>query len=133
MEENNVIDVYVERDDKGSIINLISSVFIVELNDRYEKVDSIENGTPYENNLYAHAGNGQYVLEKYGKSLYDELGRPNYHDDFLLWTDEEKEKLYPISQEDDSIDELEQLKERQMILENALQDMILMTMKGGDE
>ena len=127
---DNSIKVYILRDEKGSIIQLQSSIFLENI-EGWEFVD--EWTKEQDRYIYAHADNGEYFMLKHGTTLYDELGRPNYHDDFLLWTDEEKEKLYPISQEDDSIDELEELKERQLILENALQDMILMTMKGGDE
>ena len=124
------IKIYAKYDNNNSIIELKSNIFIKDVTE-WKEVDTWQEGQ--DRYIYAHADNGEYFMLKHGTTLYDELGRPNYHDDFLLWTDEEKEKLYPISQEDDSIDELEQLKERQMILENALQDMILMTMKGGDE
>ena len=124
------IKIYARYDNNNSIVELKSNIFLEDIID-WKEIDVWQEGQ--DRYLYAHADNGEYVEQKYGATLYDELGRPNYHGDFLLWSNEEKERLYPISQEDDSIDELEQLKERQMILENALQDMILMTMKGGDE
>jgi hypothetical protein len=33
--------------------------------------------------LYAHADNGEYVVQKHGKPLYDEEDRPNFHDNFI--------------------------------------------------
>lgn len=124
------IKIYARYDNNNSIVELKSNIFLEDIID-WEEIDVWQEGQ--DRYLYAHADNGEYIMLKHGTTLYDELGRPNYHDDFLLWTDEEKGKLYPISQEDNPIDELEELKERQLILENALQDMILMTMKGGDE
>lgn len=123
------ISVYVKRDENKSIISIQSSIFLADT-DGWELIDEWQEGQ--DRYIYAHVSNGEYVREKYGNPLYDEQGRPNYYDDFLLWTDEEKEELYPMIEYSDQKDELEDLKERQLILENALQDMILMTMKGGE-
>ena len=124
------IKIYARYDNNNSIVELKSNIFLEDTTN-WEEVDTWQE--EQDRYIYAHADNGEYIMLKHGTTLYDELGRPNYHDDFLLWTDEEKEKLYPISQEDNPIDELEELKERQLILENALQDMILTTIKGGNE
>lgn len=124
------VKVYCFRDKQGSIIGLNSSFLLGDVEGIEVLFEVDEADEDYE--LAKSAINQEFVLKKYGQYLLDENLRPNYHSNFKMWTDEEKEKLYPISQEDDSIDELEQLKERQMILENALQDMILMTL-GGDE
>ena len=125
------VKVYCFRDEKGSIIGLNSSFLIGDI--EAEVLFEIDE-TDEDYELAKSAINQEYVLKKYGQYLLDEKLRPNYYGKFQMWTDEEKEKLYPIvSQIDEPVDELEELKERQLILENAVQDMILMTMKGGDE
>lgn len=124
------IIVYVQRDENGSIVSIRSSIFIDDI-EGWEKVDEWQEGQ--DRYLYVHADNGEYVQEKHGNTLRDELGRPNFKGNFELLSDEEKEQLYPITDTENQTSELEELKERQLILENALQDMILMTMEGGDE
>lgn len=65
------------------------------------------------------------------KSLVDEKGRYNYklvNGEVVALTDEEKNTLFPPQQLEPS--ELELLKQRQEITEQALQDLILMTMGG---
>lgn len=87
------ISIYIKRDINDSVIEINSNVFIDDLSG-WEKIDEwIEGQDRY---LYAHADNGEYIETKHGKSLYDELGRPNFKDDFVEWTEEEKQELYPI-------------------------------------
>ena len=126
------IKIYVRYDNNNSIVELKSNIFLEDSTD-WKEIDVWQEGQ--DRYIYAHADNGEYIEQKYGKPLYDELGRPNFHDDFLLWTDEEKEKLYPVVTKEEQTDEIDQLKQEIEILNQAMQDMILMTMsmKGGDE
>ena len=89
--------VYAKYDEHGSIVEINSNIFLDDLTewkeiDHWEERERWRDGDRY---LYSHAGNGEYVLKKYGKPLYDEHGKPNFHDDFIEWTDEEKEQHYP--------------------------------------
>ena len=124
------VKVYCFRDEKGSIIGLNSSFLIGDI--EAEVLFEIDEVDEYYE-LAKTAINQEFVLKKYGQYLLDEKLRPNYYGDFEMRTEEEKERLYPIvSQVDEPVNELEELKERQLLLENAVQDMILMTMKGGE-
>lgn len=124
----NTIKVYIKRDEKDSIVEIKSSIFIDDYTG-FEEIDEWKEGE--ERYLYAHADNGEYVQQKYGKPLYDELGRPNFYGQFSIYTDEEKQKLYPI---EEPISEIEELRQRQEILAQALQDVILMNLSvKGDE
>lgn len=118
------MEILVKRDKYDSIISITSSVYPVLGIE--EKIDEWKEGEDI--NLYAHANNGDYVKEKHGKPLYDEQGRPNYHGDWVEWAEEEKQEKYPTPEPEPS--ELEQLKKRQEITEQALQDLILMTLGG---
>lgn len=90
--DNNIIIIYVKRDKNGSIIAVKSNIFIDDLDD-WEQIDEwIEGQDRY---IYAHADNGDYVLEKHGKPLFDENGIPNFHDNWIEWTEEEKAEKYP--------------------------------------
>lgn len=91
MEENKII-IYVKRDKLGSIIAISSNIFVDDLTG-WEKIDEWKDGQ--DRYLYAHADNGEYVQSKHGKPLYDYLGIPNFHDDWVEWTDEEKAEKYP--------------------------------------
>ncbi len=77
--------------------------------------------------IYGHA-QPNYLKMKYGKSMYDEQMRCNYKyiDKVIELSEEEKETLFPPIQPQPS--ELEQLKKRQEITEQALQDLILATL-----
>ena len=89
---NDDIIINVKRDTNNSIIDIRSNIFL-EDKEGYEEVDRWVEGE--DRYLYAHADNGEYVLKKYGKPLYDERGIPNYHGNFVEWNDEEKQALYP--------------------------------------
>lgn len=123
--ENSSITIYVKMDENNSLIGLQSSIFLEDMNG-WNLVDEWKEGE--DRYMYAHADNGEYIMSKHGYPLYDELGRPNYHDDFLLWTVEEKEKLYPIHEDEVQPNKLEELEKRQELVEQALQDAILMMM-----
>lgn len=83
--------VYAKFDEQGSITAIDSNIFLDDLKE-WKEIDRWEDGDRY---LYSHAGNGDYVMQKYGKPLYDEQSKPNFHNDFIEWTDEEKEQHYP--------------------------------------
>lgn len=121
--QEDMIFIYAMKDENNSIVDIKSSIFL-ESAEGYEKIDEWKDGQ--DRYLYAHADNGEYILEKHGKPLYDENGIPNFHDDFVEWTPEEKLDKYPIPEPQPS--ELEELKKRQEITEQALQDLILATL-----
>lgn len=90
---DNELIIYIKRDSFGSIVHIVSNIFIDNI-EEYEEIDRWTEGQ--ERYLYAHANNGEYVKEKYGKSLFDEQNRPNFHDNFIEWTEEEKKEKYPL-------------------------------------
>lgn len=122
--ENDLI-VYAKYDENNSIVSINSNIFIDNLTD-WKQIDKWVKGQ--DRYLYSHAGNGDYIKEKHGKSLYDENGKPNFHDDFVEYTDEEKEKLYPTPIPEPT--EFEKLKMEQEVTAQAVQDLILMMMGG---
>lgn len=122
---DNELIIFLKRDKNNSIIDIRSNVFLTNT-DGYEEIDRWVNGE--DRYLYAHADNNEYIKIKHGKYLYDVLGRPNYHGDWVEWNEEEKQEKYPTPEPEPS--ELEQLKKRQEITEQALQDLILMTLGG---
>lgn len=85
----------------------------------------IDEGT--DGDIYGHA-QPNYLLMKYGKATYDDRDRCNYKyiDKVIELTDDEKETLFPPVEPQPS--ELELLKKRQEITEQALQDLILATL-----
>lgn len=129
--EDNSIKIYVLKDENNSIIEIQSSIFLKNTSG-WKLID--EWAEEQDRYIYAHVDNGEYVEMKYNTSLFDELGRPNFHDDFILWAEDEKAELYPIVEQVDEMAEmkktLEDLKQENEVLSQAVQDMILMTMKG---
>lgn len=119
------IIIYTKRDIYDSITDIRSNIFLDD-SEGYEEIDRWVEGE--DRYLYAHADNGEYVKEKHGKPLYDENGIPNFKKGFVEWTDEEKETLYPQPEPQPS--EIEVLKQKQELTEQALQDLILMTLGG---
>lgn len=97
---NNDIIIYAKYDENNSIIRIISNFFL-DNTEGYEEIDRWVEGQ--DRYLYAHSDNGEYVMKKYGKHLFDELGRPNFKDDFVVITEEEKELLYPKQEEQPSM------------------------------
>lgn len=89
---NDEIIIYVKRDEQGSIIEISSNLFIDDFNG-WEQIDEWKDGQ--DRYLYAHADNDDYVLEKHGKPLLDENKKPNFHENWIEWTDEEKTEKYP--------------------------------------
>lgn len=122
--ENDIL-IYAKKDEHNSIIRIVSNIFL-DNTEGYEEIDRWVEGE--DRYLYAHADNGEYVLKKHGKPLFDEKGIPNYHGDFVEWNDEEKKEKYPIVEVEEQPSELELLKERQDRTEQALQDLIIATM-----
>ena len=90
---DNDIIIFAKFDENRSITRIISNIFLDDT-EGYEEIDRWTEGQ--DRYLYAHADNGDYVKEKHGKPLYDEKGRPNYHGDWVEWTEEEKEQYYPL-------------------------------------
>ena len=122
---NDEILIYIKRDEQDSIVSISSDIFIDDLTG-WEKVDEWIDGE--DRYIYAHADNGDYVLEKHEKPLYDENGIPNFHDDWIEWTEEEKAEKYPIPEPEPS--EIEKLRIEQEVTAQAVQDLILMMMGG---
>lgn len=124
---DNEIIIYAKRDENGSIISISSNIYISDLIG-WEQIDRWSKGEDMY--LYAHADNGEYVVQKHGKPLYDEEDRPNFHDNFIEWSEEEKQRVYPIPDPEPS--ELEKIKIQQEVTDQAVQDLILMMMGGGE-
>ena len=101
---NDEILVYAKYDENNSIIAIRSSIFLNDT-DEWTKIDEWTDGQ--DRYMYAHADNGDYVQEKHGKPLYDDSSRPNFHGDFVEWTEEEKSEYYP---EQSNISDIELLK-----------------------
>nr|DAW10600.1 MAG TPA: hypothetical protein [Caudoviricetes sp.] len=89
---NDEILIYIKRDEQDSIVSISSDIFIDDLTG-WEKVDEWIDGE--DRYIYAHADNGEYVQLFHEKPLYDENGIPNFHDDWIEWTEEEKAEKYP--------------------------------------
>lgn len=122
-----IYQVFALLDDNKCITSIESTAFHNKdelLEQGYVQIDDGANGK-----IYGHAQNN-YLKMKYGKTMYDEQMRCNYKyiDKVIELTDDEKETLFPPVEPQPS--ELEQLKKRQEITEQALQDLILMTLGG---
>lgn len=85
--------VYAKYDENNSIVAIRSNIFLGDT-DGWTQIDEWQDDQ--DRYMYAHVDNGEYVQEKYGKPLYDDSGRPNFHGDFVEWTEEEKEEKYPL-------------------------------------
>lgn len=123
--------VYAKKDEQGSIIDIWSTgnqalgdsrTESQMMEQGYELVDEGADGRIYG---YAQIN---YAEKLHGKPLFDELRRPNFHDDFIEWTEEEKQAKYPVPEPEPS--ELEILKREQEVTAQAVQDLILMMMGG---
>lgn len=95
------IIIYCKRDANGSITSIKSNIFLDdtfewEEIDRYHDIMLLTSEQKDMRYIYAHADNGEYVQLLHGKQLYDEFGRPNFHDNFIEWSEEEKAEKYPI-------------------------------------
>lgn len=89
---NNDIIIYAKYDENNSIIRIVSNIFLDDT-DGYVEIDRWVKGE--DRYLYTHADDGEYVKEKHGKPLYDEKGIPNFHGNFVEWSEEEKNEKYP--------------------------------------
>ena len=117
--------VFVKTDEHNCITSIESTAFHDEdelLEKGYVQIDEGSDGT-----IYGHA-QPNYLKMKYGKSTYDGQMRCNYKyiDKVIELTDEEKETFFPPVEPQPS--ELELLKKRQELTEQALQDLILATL-----
>lgn len=123
---NTEIKIYSKYDDHNSIISIRSSIFL-NGTEGWTQIDEWVSGE--DRYLYAHADNGEYVQEKHGKPLYDERGRPNFHGDFVEWTEEEKEELYPIQEPEPS--EPQDIEELRAYFNKKLNELAALTIEGG--
>lgn len=89
---DNELIIYAKHDENNSIIDIRSNFFIDDT-EGYEEIDRWGEGE--DRYLYAHADNGEYIKEKHGKPLFDEKGIPNYHGEFVEWSEEAKKEKYP--------------------------------------
>lgn len=96
--EEIVYKVYVKKDEHGSIVEVWSTgnKALGDLRTEQEMMEDgytfIDEGT--DGDIYGYA-QVNYAEKLHGKPLYDELGRPNFHDRFIGWTEEEKAEKYP--------------------------------------
>lgn len=123
--------VYAKKDEQGSIID-IWSTGNQALGDSRTESQMMEQGYEFidegfDGNIFGYA-QINYAEKLHGKPLFDELRRPNFHDDFIEWTEEEKQAKYPVPEPEPS--ELEILKREQEVTAQAVQDLILMMMGG---
>lgn len=115
------IFIYAKYDINMSIIDIRSNVFLTDT-EGYTQVDQYAPimllDTEYNESdrryMYAHADNGEYIEVIHGKPMFDDLGRPNFHDSFVEWTEEEKEEKYPIEDTSEKDKQEEQLNQMMM-------------------
>lgn len=124
--------VYAKKDEQGSIVD-IWSTGNQALGDSRTEQKMMEDGYEFINegfdgNIFGYA-QINYSEKLHGKPLFDELGRPNFHDDWIEWTEEEKQDKYPIPKPQPS--ELEKLKAEQEVTAQALQELMMMVLGGG--
>lgn len=120
----NEILIYAKYDENNSIVAIRSSIFLDDT-DGWTQIDEWVSGQ--DRYLYAHADNGEYVQEKHGKPLYDDSGRPNFHGDFVEWTEEEKEEKYPLPEPTSSGDD-----DMTKKIKTTLNEMILNVIPDGE-
>lgn len=123
--------VYAKKDEQGSIVDVwstgnqalgdIRTIEDIEF-DGYVLIDEGMDGTIFG---YAQIN---YAEKLHGKPLFDELRRPNFHDDWVEWTEEEKTEKYPILNPQPS--ELEKLKAEQEVTAQALQELMMVVLGG---
>lgn len=123
--------VYAKKDEQGSIID-IWSTGNQALGDSRTEQEMREDGYEFidegfDSNIFGYA-QINYAEMKHRKPLFDELRRPNFHDDWIEWTEEEKQEKYPPTKPQPS--ELEKLRMEQEVTAQAVQDLILMMMGG---
>ena len=87
---DNSISIYIKLDENNFITRVVSNIFL-DNEEGWIKIDEWVQGE--DRYMYAHADNGEYSKEKYGKPLYGDYGRPNfkYVDETIIeLTEEEK-------------------------------------------
>lgn len=90
--------VYVKKDEYGSIISIWSTGNQALVDSRTES-QMMEDGYVFidegtDGDIYGYA-QVNYAEMKHGKPLFDENGIPNFHDNWIEWTEEEKAEKYP--------------------------------------
>lgn len=129
--EEIVYKVYVKKDEHGSIVEVWSTgnKALGDLRTEQEMMEDgytfIDEGT--DGDIYGYA-QVNYAEMKHGKPLFDENWIPNFHDDFVEWTEEEKAEKYPIPKPQPS--ELEKLKTEQEVTAQALQELMMVVLGG---
>ena len=120
-----IYEVWAGLDSNKCIERIESTAFYSK--EQLEEMNMIKIDEGTDGGIYGHA-QPNYLLMKYGKPTYDEQMRCNYKyiDKVIELTDDEKETLFPAVEPQPS--ELELLKKRQEITEQALQDLILATL-----
>lgn len=125
---NNEILVYAKYDENNSIVDILSSIFLNDT-EGWVQIDEWQDGQ--DRYLYAHADNGEYAQEKHGKPLYDESGRPNFHGDFVEWTEEEKKEFYPTTEQSSISDnellkaQIQAISDRNDFIEDCIAEMAM--------
>lgn len=125
---NTEIKVYAKYDSNNSIIAIRSNIFL-ENTDGWVQIDEWVSGE--DRYLFAHADNGEYAKEKHGKPLYDDSGRPNFHGDFVEWTEEEKEEFYPTPEQSNISDnellkaQIQAISDRNDFIEDCIAEMAM--------
>lgn len=96
--EEIVYKVYVKKDEHGSIVEVWSTgnKALGDLRTEQEMMEDgytfIDEGT--DGDIYGYA-QVNYAEMKHGKPLFDKNRVPNFHDDWIEWTEEEKAEKYP--------------------------------------
>ncbi len=119
--------VFAKLDEHNCITSVEGTAFHSEDELTEQGYVQIDEGS---GNVYGHC-QPLYLKEKYGKPTYDESMKPNFKyvdGKIVALTDEEKEEFYPPVEPQPS--ELELLKQKQELTDQALQDLILMTLGG---
>lgn len=96
------IIVYAKYDANKSIVQIVSSIYATDTKD-LKQIDKWVDGE--DRYMYAHADNGEWLMQKHGKTLFDKDGRPNFHDDFVSWSKQKKDELYPLPKPQPSLQE----------------------------
>lgn len=85
------VKIYVFRDEHDSIVAMNSS-YILGDDENYEVYKEVTEDDP-DFELAKYAQSQEYVRKMMGSYLLDENLRPNFHGNFIKWSEEEKDKF----------------------------------------